>query len=96
MGKYTVTARAEVDLTEIALYIADDNVEAAIYLTDRLYHEFELLADNPGAGRERSELSAGLRSFPTGNYIILYRVWAGAVSIVRVVHAARDLDEIFS
>jgi hypothetical protein len=31
-----------------------------------------------------------------GNYLIFYRLWAGKVAITRVIHSARDLEEIFS
>jgi toxin ParE1/3/4 len=61
-----------------------------------LIKRFELLADNVKIGRERPELKEDLRSFPEGNYLGFYREWAGVVAIVRVLHGARDLDEIFS
>jgi toxin ParE1/3/4 len=77
-------------------YVADDDLGAAVSLIDRFYRIFALLADNPKAGRERPELETGLRSLPEASYIIFYRIWAGEVAISRVVHAARDLDEIFS
>jgi len=96
MGSYIVTEGAEQDLNEISRYIATDNPDAAIRLTYRFFDLFELLAEDPKLGRERPELSPGLRSIPEGNYILFYRIWAREVGIVRVVHAARDLHEIFS
>jgi toxin ParE1/3/4 len=54
-----------------------------------------MLAENPKSGRERAEIKQDLRSFPEGNYLIFYREWAGIVAIVRVLHGARDLDEMF-
>ena len=94
MGKYIVTPEAEEDLLDIALYIARDNIDAAISHNRRFYEIFQMLADNSATGRERPEIEAGLRSFPEANYHIFYRVWAGKVAISRVIHAARDLDEI--
>ena len=96
MAKYIVTREAEDDIDEILAYIAVDNFAASLSLYDRFIELFEMLADNPRAGRERSELKEGIRSFPDGNYLIFYRIWAGKVSIVRVLHSARDLDELFS
>ena len=96
MGSYIVTEQAEFDLVEIANYIAVDNLHAAIFLTRRFYELFQMLADNPRAGRERPELSVGLRGIPEGRYRFFYRIWAGNIAIVRVIHGARDLDEIFS
>jgi toxin ParE1/3/4 len=45
-------------------------------------------------GRARPELRPDLRSFPYGSYLILYRVINDGVEIVRVVHAARNLDDL--
>lgn len=95
MGKFIVTSEAEGDLLAIALYIARDNIDAAISHNRRFYEIFQMLADNPAAGRERAEIEAGSRSFPEGSYQIFYRIWAGKVAISRVINAARDLDEIF-
>lgn len=96
MGKYMITRQAEQDIDEILVYIAADNLDAALSFNDRLTDLFEMLADNTKAGRERPELKEDLRSFPEGNYLIFYRRWAGNLAIVRVIHGARDLDEIFS
>ena len=45
-------------------------------------------------GRARPELRADLRSLPFGAYLILYRVVEDGVEIIRVVHAARNLDDL--
>ncbi len=56
-----------------------------------------MLAQTPKAGRERKELRHDARSFPEGNYLIIYRIiLSDDVEILRVLHGARDLDEIFS
>lgn len=96
MGRYIITRQAEQDIDEILVYIAADNLDAALSFNDRLTHLFEMLADNTKAGRERPELKEDLRSFPEGNHLIFYRRWAGDIAIVRVIHGARDLGEIFS
>jgi toxin ParE1/3/4 len=36
-----------------------------------------------------------MQSFPFGRYIIFYRVVSGAIEIVRVLHGARDIENIF-
>jgi toxin ParE1/3/4 len=40
-------------------------------------------------------LAPGLQSFPFGRYIIFYRPVANAIEIVRVLHGARDIENIF-
>jgi toxin ParE1/3/4 len=94
MAKVIVTRKAEDDIDEILAYIAADNFAASLGLYDRFIELFEMLADNPKAGRERFDLKEGIRSFPEGNYQIFYRIWAGNISITRVLHCARDLDEL--
>ena len=96
MPKYIITRQAQEDIDEILVYIAADNLDAALLLNDRLTNLFGMLADNSRIGRERPELKEDLRSFPEGSYLIFYRRWAGQIAIVRVIHGARDLDEIFS
>jgi toxin ParE1/3/4 len=96
MDSYSLSKEARQDIDDILIYIAADQVDAAVLFNDRLDELFWMLADNPRAGRERPELSEVLRCFPLGSYLIFYRLWAGRVTIARVLHSARDLDEIFS
>lgn len=95
MARYQITRHAREDIDEILAFIAADNLDAALKLGDRLIELFELLADNSKIGRPRAELKEELRSFPEGNYVIFYRRWAGEIAIVRVLHSARELDELF-
>jgi len=96
MAKYIITSEAERDIDEVLAYIASDNYDASLLFYNRLVELFEMLGVNPKAGRERPELSEKLRNFPLGNYLIFYRVWTGKIAITRVLHSARDLDELFS
>ncbi len=94
MGKYIVTSGCESQINEIVNYIADDNVDVPIAFYERVKDVFRLISQNPKMGRERPELSEGLRSFSVGKYVVFYRVWAGEVAIVRVVDGARDLEQL--
>lgn len=91
---YEISAQAEDDLLEIWDYIARDSDRTADRFLDRLHEKFGALARNPHTGRARPELRADLRSFPYGAYLILYRMIDDGVEIVRVVHAARNLDDL--
>lgn len=73
MTHITRRPAARRDLIEIWLYIADDNEAAADRFLDRIQTALEMLLENPLAGRTRSELVEGLRSFPVGNYVLFYR-----------------------
>jgi toxin ParE1/3/4 len=46
-------------------------------------------------GRSRDELFPGYRSFPKGQFVIFYRLIPEGVEIIRVVHGAMNLDELF-
>ncbi|WP_245311401.1 type II toxin-antitoxin system RelE/ParE family toxin [Bradyrhizobium pachyrhizi] len=71
--------------------MASDNVTAADRLLDRIGNAFQTLAENPRAGRQRSELGRSIRSFPVGNYVLFYEAFPNGVEIVRVLHGARDI-----
>ena len=47
-------------------------------------------------GRRRDEdLRPGLRSFPVGEYVIIYRVEAEDVLILHVIRGSRDIEALF-
>ena len=85
---------AEQDLIDIYLHISKDNPFAAERLVRTINSKCELLARSPLIGRARPELRPDLRSFPFGAYLILYRAIADGIEVVRVVHAARNLDDL--
>lgn len=95
MGRIIRSPEAQSDVDEIALHIARDNLDAALRWLDSVDECLKLLARHPGAGPARAELAAGLRSFPLGNYLVLYRAAKGGIEVVRVLHGARNLRRIF-
>jgi toxin ParE1/3/4 len=88
------TARAEQDLIEIWLFVAESDPAAADKLLDGLDVAFQRLARNPRLGPARPDLAPQLRYFPVGNYLILYRQIRGGVEIVRTIHGARYLPDL--
>ncbi|MEI7824063.1 MAG: type II toxin-antitoxin system RelE/ParE family toxin [Chlorobiaceae bacterium] len=54
------------------------------------------MADSPHIGRSRTELLAGLSSFPFGRYIIFYLIIPDGIEVVRVLHGTRDIDPQFN
>ena len=48
--------------------------------------------ENPLAGRTRSELVEGLRSFPVGNYVLFYRPAGGGIELIRALSGYRDIQ----
>jgi len=60
-------------------------------LVESITERFVLLGTHPSAGRRRDDLRPGIRSFPVGNYLLLYRIEDEDVLIQRVLHGSRDL-----
>jgi plasmid stabilization system protein ParE len=58
--------QAREDLLKIWHYIAADNETAATALLRRIDRATQMMADNPPAGRDRSELAPDPRSFHIG------------------------------
>ena len=90
-NKFRKRSRADSDLDSIWSYIAADSVKAADGLIDRIGGAFEMLLQNPLAGRERPELARGLRSFAVANHVIFYFARSDGVEIVRVMSGRRDV-----
>ena len=88
------TAQAEEDLIDIWAYIARDNPAAADRVLDALDEKSHALARNPQMGMAREDIAAGVRHFPVGNYLILYRDLGDGVEVVRYVHGMRRLADL--
>lgn len=93
MTAYRIAPDAEDDLDAISQYIARDNPPAALRWLDRVTELFERLAEQPGMGRARDDLRAGVRSFPHGEYLLFYTPNPDGIDVVRVIHGARKLDD---
>ncbi len=95
MNQYRVSAEARADLDEIWLYIAHDNPDAADKYIRAIVSRFPTFAAMPRMGRERPELSPGLRSFVVGHHVIFYRLCDSGLEVARVLDGVRDLPPLF-
>jgi len=95
VAKIRRSAAAENDLLSIWRYVARDNPEAATRVLRNIDEKCALLGDNPKLGPARPDIAPEVRYFTAGNYLILYREVPDGVEIVRVVHGARNLNDIF-
>jgi len=95
MPDVKLTRRAKTDFDAIIGYIARDSMSAASDFANQLVGKFAALAGTPGIGREREDYGTGVRTFPVGNYVIFYRPTTDGVTIVRLLHGARDLPGAF-
>jgi toxin ParE1/3/4 len=91
---YRLLPEAISDIEKIVLTIAADNPLAAQNWYDRLYRTFETLGTMPEMGAPRFDVRPNMRLFLIGNYLILYRTIEDSAEIVRVVHGAREWDDL--
>ncbi len=94
---YRLSPQADADLEDIAFYVylESGNVEIAERVIQSIAERFDLLDAYPQAGRSRDDLRPGIRGFPVGDYVVLYRVEGADVAIVRVARGSRDLEALF-
>ena len=93
--EYRVAPLAKRDIDEIWDYVARDDPEAANRLVDNFRSRFILISQNKLIGSARSEFGSGIRLFPFETSLIFYVPYESSVDIVRVLHSARDLTQIF-
>lgn len=92
------TPQADSDLDGIWYYVATNSgsMETADRVVDSIAARFHILAMHPNIGRTRDQdLRPGLRSFPVGDYVIIYRIQDEDVLILRVLRGSRDLGALF-
>ena len=92
------TPQADSDLDNIWNYIASKS--GSLDITNRfiasITDRFFLLASHPNIGRGRDEdLLPGLRSFPVGEYVIIYRIQDEDVLVLRVLRGSRNIQALF-
>ncbi len=86
---HRLAPQVEAELDDIWCYIARESGSADIAdrLIDSITERFFLLANHPYVGRRRNDdLRPGLRSFPVGEYVIIYRIQDDDVLILHVAH----------
>jgi plasmid stabilization system protein ParE len=92
---YVVAPEAEDDLRQIWRYLlGEGGLEVADRIQAELVDDFEALADFPGRGHKRLDLTSHSVLFlSVYQYMIVYRV-TGQVEIVAVSHGKRNLKRL--
>lgn len=95
MKRVCYTLLAEQDLFGILEAIALDRPSAARKLAGRIRKKCESLGRTPNLGQSRPELPGGdLRITTVGKYVVVYRVHADDLQILRIVHGAREWEKL--
>jgi antitoxin ParD1/3/4/toxin ParE1/3/4 len=96
MKRFKLSPEAACDIREIWSYIAADSVKAARKVRLALFDACQRLAENPRIGHTREDLTdQPVLFWPVGSYLIIYDPQTKPLSVVRVVHAARDVPSLF-
>jgi toxin ParE1/3/4 len=96
------TPLAAADLIEIASFIAEDNLDAVERFLDAAEETFAHLAAMPLMGRTvpfqhpQAQDMRVWRVRGVANYLIFYRAVAQGIEVIRVLHAARDIEGLFA
>lgn len=84
MKQLKLTEAAAADLDDIAVRIAENDIDTALRVVDELRERMLILRTSPQMGRKGSE--EGTRELVVGSYVIPYRVRGSVVEILRVWH----------
>ena len=94
-NRFQLNEFARSDLKNIWTYLAEFNPDAADKFLRELAKKFQLLAENPKLGHAHDEFILKLRSFPYKKYVIFYFPTETGVEIYRILHGARDIENLF-
>ena len=87
MAKYRLTGTAKKDLSDIVRYTQKHwgQSQTNIYITS-LEDSCQLLADNPGIGKQCNDIVTGLLSYPVNSHVIYYLRQDCNIAILRILH----------
>ena len=93
--RYRLTPSAQQDVDRIIDFIAEDNVEAALRVHDALEEAFRHLAEMPGTGHTRADLTERpVRFWGVYSYLIVYDPASSPLTVIAVLHGARDVGNL--
>jgi addiction module RelE/StbE family toxin len=95
MREIILSEQSKRDLKGIWVYIANNDFDAADRVRDEIDAEVQKLAEHPGLGHRRIDLrNPDHRVWIIYSYLILYRYDDRELTVLRVIHGARDIGSI--
>jgi len=101
MGRLSVRDEADQDVAEIADYYASHSLDLGIRFLHAVRRGYEDLLFMPGMGAPRQFSNpqySDMRSWPVKGFekiLIFYRPTPEGIEVLRILHGARDLDQLF-
>jgi toxin ParE1/3/4 len=101
---YVVRPKADLDLDEIADYLAQQsNIDTGLSFLVEVHRTFALLTTQPAMGwrfKVSDSRLTGVRVFRVGapftDYLIFYQPRGERIEILRVLHGSQNLEALFS
>jgi toxin ParE1/3/4 len=93
---------ADADVDETAEYIARDSLDAALRFYDAVDETYRQISEHPKRWPRYELRHRRLRDLRKRavvgfeNHLVFYRIDAGMVEVIRVLHGARDIQAILS
>ena len=100
MGRILRSSRAELDLVEIAEFIAQDNVSAALRFIESVEAAVTMLAEHPMSGRQyplKPKPLQAVRAWVLGefeNYLLFYIPVEDGVHVLRIIDGRRAIPRL--
>ena len=95
MKPFRISPEAAANISEIWEFIARDNLEAAERVRLELYDAIQGLAEIPGKGHLREDLTdKPVKFWRVRSYLIVYRPDTEPLEVVAVLHGARDIPRL--
>jgi toxin ParE1/3/4 len=96
MRTIAILPLGELDLLEIWHYIAARNFAAANRVTAEIERTIIGLGEMPGKGHRRADIDdTHVRCWSVYSYVIIYRFDNSSLTVLRIVHGARDFGKLF-
>lgn len=94
-SRFVLTEVAETQLLEILDYVADESEFAAVRVRNAIYDAIGKLAERPGIGHKREDLTdRPLKFWSVYSYLVVYDPESRPLTIVAVLRGARDVGEL--
>jgi len=96
-ARYIVSPEAKRDIEQIRdFYVEEAGVQVARHVLAQITKALRFLAETPGAGHRRDDLTdEDVRFWTVLSYLIVYDPTMRPIGIARVLHAARDVETLF-
>ncbi len=93
--RFVFTEDAELQLLEILDYLADESESVTIRIRDAIYDAVGKLAERPGIGHTREDLTdRPVKFWNVYSYLLVYDPESRPLTIIAVLHGARDVAEL--